>query len=149
MKLDPLSWRTACRTVHIYMRKPNGIERLVILARTAVPKMAPWDSWSCRRSKGHPEHVAPAKGSPVATANARTTDSCRRDCKAGKPAIRAIHARALSGPVAKPCLLMRVASQSGRAPGGGSCGSPGVPEGAKRNMGCCMCTCGLDVAMAS
>ena len=59
----------------------------------------------------------------VATAKARTTDSCRRDCKAGKPAIRAIHARALSGPAAKPCLLMRVASQSGRAPGGGSCGS--------------------------
>ena len=41
---------------------------------------------------------------------------------AGKPAVRAIHARALSGPVARPCLLMRVASQSGKAPGGGSCG---------------------------
>ena len=35
-------------------------------------------------------------------------------------AVLAIHARALSGPVAKPCLLTRVASQSGRAPGGGS-----------------------------
>ena len=56
----------------------------------------------------------------VATAKARTTESCRRDCKAGKPAVLATHARALSGPVAKPCLLTPVASQSGRAPGGGS-----------------------------
>ena len=40
------------------------------------------------------------------------TDSCRRDCKAGRPAVLAMQARALSGPVARPCLLIRVASQS-------------------------------------
>ena len=36
---------------------------------------------------------------------------------------RAIQDRARNGPVARPCLLARTESQSGRVPGGGSDGS--------------------------